>query len=83
MRGGRSPHPNGCILLARVPAARAGGVRRGLGADPVPAGEFSEGDDWGIRQTRETAKSAEKCNFSENGGISLNLVKFSEMGEIY
>ena len=55
--GGAEPHPNGCILLARVPAARAGGVRRGLGADPDPAGEFSEGDGLAGPETRETAKS--------------------------
>ena len=32
--------------MARVPAARAGGVRRSLRADPVPGCEFSDRDGW-------------------------------------
>ena len=66
--GGAEPHPNGCILLARVPAARAGGVRRGLGADPVPAGEFCQGMGWPVpkhEKRRKVRKSAILMKFSE------------------
>ena len=42
--GGAEPHPNGCTFSAPVPAAGAGGVRRGLIAGADQAGEFSDRD---------------------------------------
>ena len=60
-------------------AGGAGGRRAaGPGADPVPAGEFVEGDGIPKPETREnTTRRAkrEKRGKSENGGKSLNLIK--------
>ena len=55
--GGAEPHPIGCTFTAPVPAARAGGVRRGPVAGADPAGEFSDRDGWPVRLAREARKT--------------------------
>ena len=46
--GGRSHHPNGCTFSAPVPAARAGGVRRGLVAGRIRPARSAIGMYWPI-----------------------------------
>ena len=79
---GAEPHPNGCILFARVCAARAGGVRRALdGGRRRPGGFFSTGWAGGSpwRGSALFAKRAKFSKFSVIYEISQNYGTFREM----
>ena len=79
VRGGRSRTRTGVHFLLLCPR-RAGGVRRGPVAGADPAGEFSDRDGLAGPPGAGGAQNVKFTKFSGKVGISLNFIKFTEIG---